>query len=334
MPRRRSPGWRLGAVAVSVLCALGALTACTSSAPEGAAVWSAPSEGDTSVAKAVIGVPGAVALPKGFLDELAIATTLTLTQVSVDLAPGGVIPEAAETSIEDIDVLMGFGFTWLDPTLADSPKVDTVDLVDLSFITYGNDDACILVDASWFSANNMALPETAVDLPAGALEMIVASANPTVSPYALALLPQWDGLWQTWAQTAQSADAPQSSDGGEVGLVGMVGSALEPIRNLNNLGTDTRYRVLEDTCVEREVALVDLSARPGQARDDAAYVVLADFLGGEAGAELLAKYGVAYRPGAALDGQSEPGLKLSDAKPAFPIKEVPAALNQWEKTFG
>lgn len=333
MTGRKVGRHRGAAVVLAGLLSLGALVGCTSSAPEGAPVWSAPSSGDTSVAKAVIGVPQEGLLPQAFLDDLAKATSLTITQVSVDLQPGGVVAEDAETTISEVDVLMGFDLNWFDPSLAESAKADSVDLVDLSFASYGIDDACVLVDASWFSANNIGLPKTVEDLPGGALEMIVASSNPQVNPYALAALPEWDGWWGTWGQDAQSG-LPQSGETPEVAVVGKVGSALEPIRNPNNLGTDTRYRVLGGTCVEREVVLVDLSARPEQKHDDAAYVVLADFLGGNAGAEMLAQYGIAYPPGVEAGGQSEQGLTRLEAKAPFSVKETAAALKLWEKTFG
>lgn len=306
---------------------------CTSSASPDAPVWSAPRPGEASVATAVIGVPREEMLPQGFLDELADATSLTITQVGVDLSPGGVPALDTETTLDDVDVLMGFDPNWFDQSLLSSTGAHRVDLVDLSFTTYGTDDACVLVDASWFSANNLALPKTLGQLPEGALETIVGSSDPRVSPYALAALPQWDGLWGTWGLAPQSG-LSQSGERRELGAVGKVGSALEPIRNPNNLGTDTRYRVLTDTCVEREVVLVDMSARPERERDDAAYVVLADFLVGNAGAKMLAEYGVAYPFGVEDGGQSERGLTRLEAKPPFSSKETAAALKMWEKTFG
>lgn len=340
-------------------------TACTSSAPEGVAPWSFPT-GTGSVARAVIGVPVDAALPEGFMDELSDATALTLTQVAVDLGPGGTEVETATedepdevqlASVEAVDVLMGYDPDWFAPALAGTTNAegDVLDLVDLSSVTYGTDNACVLADASWFSANNLPLPAKVSELPTGALEQVVATSDPRISPYALAALPEWDDLWGTWQkarseETAQSggeeseedgggkasaagAVGPQSGeeDGGEGVAPGKVGSALEPIRNPNNLGTDTRYRVLSDTCVERKSALIDLSVLHGRDQDDAAYVILADYLAGSAGAELLAKYGVAAPAQAGAVQSDEP--PAPEVRAAYSVQERVAALRQWEKTF-
>ncbi len=336
------------------------VSACTSSTPEGMAPWSFPTDTGT-IARAVIGVPSDAALPDGFLDELSDATSLALTQVAVDLGPGGTevgassddgVKRDSAAAVADVDVLMGFDAEWFDPALG-SGGADTVELIDLSSITYGNDNACVLVDSSWFSANDWALPTKVSELPDSALEKIVAGSDPRVSPYALAVLPEWNGLWSGWhAQVGEHAQSggevpdgggavdrdvagdvgPKSGDeeGGEGVAPGKIGSALEPIRNPNNLGTDTRYRVLADTCVERKVALIDLSVLRGHNDDDAAYVILADYLSGSTGAELLAKYGVSIQVGTDAAQSEEVSL---EARPAFAVTELVDALRQWEKTF-
>lgn len=267
----------------------------------------------------VVGVPEGVRYQQAFFDQVAAQTGLEITQVAVN-------DEGAAISLADVDLVLGVTDEWVDAN-RDELASEAPD-ADVAVVKYGEDDACLLVDSSWYSANNIALPKKLSEVAQPQLESAVADSDPLLSPYALAALPQWQAIMEAWAEaTPQSGDlvAEHSGGGGAV-----VGSALEPRRNPNNLGTDTRYRVLSDTCVQMEAAALILST--GEDVAEAPAQVLVDFLTSDLGQELVAKYAVAIPAEVAAGGEYGDWKRATGHDP-FTSEQVVHALELWESLF-
>lgn len=223
----------------------------------------------------------------------------------------------------------------------------------------GDEDVCILVDTSWYSANNKTPPKESKSLTDENLMAILKASDPNVEQAAAANMPVWKTKLkqQKEAEAAAqlNADAPDtespeagsSEDGASQGETaqsadekdsfidiaalpypapGKIGSSLEAVRSQNNVGTSVRYQVVQGTCAKASTYLV-VAPNAGEAAEG-----LAAFFTSEDGKALLASYFLTYVEGAPAQKGDAP-RRAKDAK-AFPPAEVEEALTAWNEVFG
>ncbi|WP_099332365.1 hypothetical protein [Actinomyces minihominis] len=314
---RRADFRRPVRAAVAVGAAAILLASCTSSIPaEPGLTWGGSAQSGETTELVTVAVPEGSMLPLDGLEALSKELSFGFRQVVLD--PPAVAEGGLEGVLEDVDALLGVDETWLNT----SGVQEALDLTDgeMKTVPYGSDSACVLVDRSWFSANNLAIPSELAAVKPKELEGIVATFNPMGSPYALALLPLWKDHWKSWQASREEAEGTQSgTETASPVVAGMIGSVLEPLRHPNNLGTDTRYRVLADTCVQRQASLLAVTANPERS---ALVSELADLLTSARGQAIVADYALAFPLGEDVEAQ-EP----------FPVEEVIAGLKKWTELF-
>lgn len=124
---------------------------------------------------------------------------------------------------------------------------------DVSGVEIGRDATCVLVNQSWFLVNKLALPGSSSEIK-----------------------PEWlfvpEDLEEEWPNGTGGEDAPARID-----------SALLPWRTVNNLGTESQWVVLEDTCIPHTVKV------SGKAPES-----FINFLQTPAGQDVLARAGIAF----------------------------------------
>lgn len=124
---------------------------------------------------------------------------------------------------------------------------------NVSGVEIGRDATCVLVNQSWFLVNKLPLPSTSAEVK-----------------------PEWlyvpDGLEGQWPSGTGGEDAPARID-----------SALLPWRTVNNLGTESQWVVLEDTCLPHTVKV------SGDAPES-----FINFLQSRSGQDVLARAGIAF----------------------------------------
>ncbi len=314
---RRADYLRPVRVTVAVGAAAILLASCTSSVPtEPGVTWGGLAQSGETSELVTVAVPEGSMLPLDGLEALSKELSIGFRQVVLD--PPAVAEGGLEGVLEDVDVLMGVDELWLDT----SGVQEALHLTggDLKAVSYGSDSACVLVDRSWFSANNLAIPSELAAVDPKQLEGIVAASNPMASPYALALLPMWKDHWKSWGETQGAAQETQSGAEPVTPVVaGIIGSVLEPLRHPNNLGTDTRYQALSDTCVQRQVSMLAVSTNPERS---VLVGELADLLTSARGQEIVADYALAFPLGEDIEAQD-----------TFPVEDITAGLKSWTKLF-
>lgn len=349
MTVKRSDGTHHAGVAVTAgALSLGLLlSGCTSSGP-------GPSEGTWASLPGVAGdrplvvaFPDGSAVPPDGLEALAEATGLTL-QV-LDLQPAGNDRELSPASLLGVDVLLGVDPLWLEVSglygggaESDEPQEGIasqsgsllssgaslgVDSPGVETRTYGFDDACVLVNRLWFSANDLAVPKDLADLSEDEVRAVVAVSNPYLSPYALAMLPTWDTRWGTWEGGAVLAQP-------EI-LPGRIGSQLEAERGGGPVSPESQYRVLPRTCVQRDVAAVIVTKQQQRAQRAQELV---DFLVTEPGQQLIAEHFLAVPLTPTAAGQvpqedDDSSALHSQAHQPYSVTQVQAALADWDRLF-
>lgn len=302
------------------------MVGCTPSGPgPGDANWVgvAGTEGEAAV---VIGVPAGTELPLSALEDLAEGAGVTIEEVT--LAPPASGSALTQEAIENVDLLLAVDPLWMEASgldLLDSarqgPDADTQ-----SSVVYGTERACVLLNRTWFSANNLAFPADISSLDEEQLRAIVAGANPRFSPQALALLPAWSNEFKTWTPGPLSAPAQI--------LPGTIGRSL-PSSGENVEGGSGRYQALDSPCVQREVYAVIVATR-----SDRANVAqrLADFLLTENGQETLTNHGIilplSEEDGGAQSGGMEEAVDADGAPTEnYTPSQVWEALAAWDRLF-
>lgn len=335
---------RSSAVVVVALVATASLTACSVSRPPAGAVTDLPAwEGPVSAlpveeTQLIVGAAPEQVLPESFLTEVELATGLVILQETV----------GEGDSATEVDVLMGV-------TVQDGGSVAGSAAARNGLektVPYGFDDACLLLDTSYYSANRLPMPKTMKDITDRELLDVFLAYDPRDSFYAEAILPITKDRWDSWAKTnevrsAQQSGGPQSADprsGGQqtetsqsdslppkpqqpTSLIGRPGPALEPVRNTNNLGTDVRFRVLAGTCVEREVGL--------QAAEEPSFAasVFLDYLLSKKGQEALLRHGVAFPLSSLTAGKETQAAAFERPSDllTFDKKQMTDATRKWQQ---
>ena len=315
-----------------------ALGACTASLPTNVALaWGGSAQSGKPTEILTIAVPEGEEWPLAALEALSGTSGLGYRQVVVNAS---LLDEVVDGSpLESVDVLVGSDPLWLEVSgVADvlgAGEVRAADDVDL--VTYGQDAACVLVNRSWFSANNVAMPDNLESLSVEQKERVAAVSDPLTSPSALALLPLWVGDWEVFEGPAGSADEASQSgaQSGQIGpnegaatSPGVVGSALEPLRHPNNLGTDTQFKVLPDTCVGREVGAVMVTREPERAGHVEGFL---DLLLSPQGQRIIAEHALAYPLDTSIAVQG--AVPWTDVAPAYAPEQVLEGLRKWSDTF-
>lgn len=335
---------RNSAVVVVALVATASLTACSVSRQSAGAVTDLPAwQGPASAlpfeeTHLTLGAIPEQVLPEGFLTEVELATGLEILQETVD----------DTDSATEIDVLMGV--TVADGTGAAEGAAAGTGLEKT--VPYGFDDACLLLDTSYYSANRLPVPKTIKDVTDGELLDVFLAYDPQDSFYAEAIFPITKDRWDSWAKGKEAAGgqqsgATQSADprsGGQqteanqsdsvlpnpdrpTSLIGRPGPALEPVRNANNLGTDVRFRVLTGTCVEREVGL-QVAEEPSSATN-----AFLDYLLSEKGQEALLQHGIAFPLSSQTAGEEskEAAFERPSDLLTFDKKQMRDATKKWQQ---
>lgn len=346
MISERSRGTKRGleTVALSAMATAALIAGCTSSGPSPADANWVGAAGGAHDDTLVIAVPPGAAFPTTALEALAGAAGISLQEVTLASEGDGRLSPAA---LQGVDILLGVDPQWLAVSGLFGESSEAIEsgqsrgelhaLSDegagdessgIFATTYGFDDACVLVNRLWFSANDLPLPKDLASLNEDQIRSIVGASNPHLSPYALAALPMWDDQWEGW-KPGPVLESPRV-------LPGRVGSVLEPERAGGLSVPNSRYRVLPQSCVKRETAAVVITEREQRAQTAQDLV---DFLLTDAGQQVVSEnfLAIPLKPDLMQSADADEVPEVlgihAEARSPYLGAQLRDALSQWDRLF-
>lgn len=333
--QRRS--WKRAVATLLLGSSVVALSACTASLPTNVALtWGGSAQSGEVAEVVTIAVPQGEEWSLAGLEALSGVSGVAYRQVVVDATLLGEVEGGAPLAL--VDVLVGSDPLWLESSgvkgvlTADSVQIEG----GVDSVLYGHDAACVLANRTWFSANNITMPSQLSDLTAKEKYSVAATADPLTSPSALALLPRWAADWEAFEGFSTGSAAQQS--GAQSGAneeaatgssaAGIAGSVLVPLRHPNNLGTDTQFKVLPDSCVRREVSAVTVATAADRVALAEDFI---DLLTSPQGQRILAEHALAYPLDTSITLTG--AVSWADIQPAYPDEKILTGLKEWVETF-